>query len=79
MNDAPEPPNDAAESRAIELLRLVGTQSPSTSARFTVALVARARAQRAVAEPLRTLGGLLAAMAIALAGAVQTTRRERRR
>lgn len=79
MSDAPEPPSDAAESRAIELLRLVGSQTPSVSARFTAALVARARAQRAVAEPLRALGGLMAALAFAVSGAVQIARRERRR
>jgi hypothetical protein len=78
MSDAPEPPTDPAESRALELLRLVGSQTPSVSARFTAALVARARAQRAVAGPLRALGGLVAAMAIALVGAVRTSRRERR-
>lgn len=77
MSDAPEPPTDPAESRAIELLRLVGSQTPTISARFTTALVARARAQSAIAGPLRALGGLVEAMAIALVGAIRTSRKER--
>jgi hypothetical protein len=72
MNDAPEHPREPAESRAIELLRLVGSQTPDISSRFTVDLVARARAQRALAVPLRALGGLAAALAAALAGAVRS-------
>jgi len=71
MNDTPEPPPEPAESRAIELLRLVGSQTPEVSSRFTADLVARARAQRAFAVPLRVLGGLVAALATALAGAVR--------
>jgi hypothetical protein len=78
MSDTPEPPPRPAESRAIELLRLVGSQTPTVSSRFTTDLVTRARAQRAVAGPLRALGGLVAALAVALAGAVQSTRQERR-
>lgn len=78
MSDAPEPPPGPAESRAIELLRLVGSQTPSVSSRFTNDLVARARAQRALAGPLRALGGLVAALATALADAVRSSRGERR-
>lgn len=78
MSDAPEPPPGPAESRAIELLRLLGRETPAVSSRFTSDLVARARAQRAVAGPLRALGGLVAALATALAGAVRSGRRERR-
>jgi hypothetical protein len=78
MNDTPEPPPRPAESRAIELLRLVGSQTPSVSSRFTTELVARARAQRAVAVPLRALGGLVSALASALAGAVRSSRQEPR-
>jgi hypothetical protein len=78
MSDTTEPPPGPAESRAIELLRLVGSQTPAVSARFTADLVARARAQRAIAGPLRALGGLVAALAAAVAGAVRATGRERR-
>ena len=79
MSDPPELPPEPAESRAIELLRLVGTQTPSISARFTADLLARARAQRALAGPLRAVGGLVAAIAGALIGAVRSDHEERRR
>jgi hypothetical protein len=78
MSDEPDPPPEPAESRAIELLRLVGSETPAVSARFTVDLVARARRQRAIAGPLRALGGFVAALAFALAGAVRSARGERR-
>jgi hypothetical protein len=78
MNDAPEPPSEPAESRAIELLQLVGSQTPAISSRFTADLVARARSQRAIAVPLRALGGVVAAIAVAIAGAVRSGRGERR-
>jgi hypothetical protein len=70
MNDVPNPPPDRAESRAIELLRLVGGQTPSISSRFNTNVVARARAQRAFAAPLRVLGGFLAALAEALSSVI---------
>jgi hypothetical protein len=78
VSDAPEPPADAAESRAIELLRLVGSQTPAVSSRFTADLIARARAQRAIAGPLRALGGFVAAVAGALAGVFRSGGAERR-
>ena len=71
MSDAPEPPLEPAESRAVELLRLVGTHTPSVDASFTTDLVARARRQRAVAVPLRAIGGLMLALAVAVASAVR--------
>ena len=77
MSDASEPPPGPAESRAIELLRLVGSQTPAVSSRFTADLVARARVQRAVAAPLRAVGGLVAALAVAFIGALRTNRGER--
>ena len=78
MSDTTEPPPEPAESRAIELLRLVGSQTPVVGSGFTAQLVARARAQRAIAGPLRALGGLVAALASALGHAVRATRKERR-
>jgi hypothetical protein len=74
MNDAPEPPPEPAESRAVELLRLVGSQTPSVSSRFNTDVVARARLQRAFAAPLRALGGLVAALADALASVIGSRR-----
>jgi hypothetical protein len=78
MSDANDPAPGPAESRAIELLRLVGSQTPSISARFSADLIARARAQRAIREPLRAFGGLVAAMAVAIADAVRGGSGERR-
>jgi hypothetical protein len=79
MSDTPEPPPERDESRAIELLRLVGSQTPAVGSRFTSQLVARARAQRAIAVPLRALGGLVVALASALGHAARATREERPR
>jgi len=71
MSEPSEPSLEPAESRAAELLRLVGSQTPAVSSRFTADLVERARRQRAVAVPLRAVGGLMAAIATALAGAAR--------
>jgi hypothetical protein len=78
MSDASEPPTGPAETRAVELVRLAASQTPGVSSRFTADLVARVRAQRALATPLRALGGLVAAIASAVAEAVRATREERR-
>jgi hypothetical protein len=74
MSDPPDMPPEPAESRAIELLRLVGSETPAVSARFSADLVSRVRTQRAVAVPLRALGNFVAALATALAEAVRTGR-----
>jgi hypothetical protein len=78
MTDVDEPPPDRAEARAIELLRLVGSQTPAVGTRFTSQLISRARAQRAIAGPLRALGGLVAALASAVGHVVRSAREERR-
>jgi hypothetical protein len=78
MSDDADPPPDRAETRAIELLRLVGSDTPAVGSRFTTRLVARARAQRAIAGPLRALGGLVAALASAVGHAVRSAREEPR-
>ena len=70
MSDPPDTPGPA-ESRAIELLRLVGSETPAVSGRFTADLVSRARTQRAVAGPLRVFGTFVAALASALVEAVR--------
>ena len=79
MSDAQEPPPGPAESRAIELVRLVGTRTPTISSHFNATLVARARAQRAIAGPLRALGGFIAAIAGAVATAARGSSEEGRR
>ena len=77
MSDTPDPPLEPGESRAIELLRLVGSQTPAVGSSFTTRLIARARAQAAVATPLRAIGGLVAALASALGYAARATREGR--
>ena len=78
MSDTPSPPPDLdpAERRATELLSLVARRTPSVGDRFTVELVRRARAQRAVAIPLRIIGDFLASLAGGLYAALGTRRRE---
>ena len=75
MSDTPEPTPGPAESRAAELLRLVGSDVPPVGSRSNADLLARVRAQRAIVGPLRALGGFVAAIAGALAGAVRGERR----
>jgi hypothetical protein len=77
MSDTPDPTPEPGESRAIELLRLVGSQTPAVGSSFTARLIARARAQAAVATPLRAIGGLVAALASAVGYAVRATREGR--
>ena len=78
MNEDHEPPPVPGETRAIELLRLVGSHTPDVRPEFTAGVVTRARAQRAIAVPLRALGGFVWAVATALSAAVRTTGSERR-
>jgi len=75
MSDHHEP-SDSAEARAAELLALVATWTPDVSPGFGPALIGRARAQAAVAAPLRVLGGFL--LALGAAAAAQVAARERR-
>lgn len=76
MSDAPEPPPGPAESRAIELLGLLARDTPTVSERFASEVVVRARRQRAIAVPLRALGGLVAALTVAVFGAMRPGHRE---
>jgi hypothetical protein len=78
MNDVPDRPHDPAEARAIELLQLVGGRTPALGPRFAADIVTRARAQRAFAGPARALGGFLAALIVALGGAIRATTDRRR-
>ena len=77
MTETPEPPLDPADSRAIELIRLVGTRTPPVRPGFTADVVTRARVQRAFATPLRALGGLVIALAVALGEAARGGARRR--
>ena len=78
MNEHDEEAADPAEERAAELLRLVATAAPELSAGFTPALLARARAQGALAPPLRVLGEFLLALAAAAGAAAQPPTQKRR-
>jgi hypothetical protein len=71
MTQIPEPPHDPAEPRAIELLRLVGSRTPALGPDFTTEVVTRARLQRALAAPVRAVGGLLAALGSALGASLR--------
>jgi hypothetical protein len=72
----PPPDGDGAERRAAELLALLATREPHVGDQFTAELVRRARAQKAVAVPLRAAGWFLAAVAGALYAALTTKQRE---
>jgi hypothetical protein len=78
MSDPEDPPPVRGETRAIELLRMVGGHTPEVRPGFTRRVVTRARAQQAVAGPLRALGGLIAAVASALSSVVRSAGGERR-
>ena len=78
MSDHHDDLSDPAEVRAAELLALVATSTPEVSAGFGPALLGRARTQRAVAAPLRALGGFLLALAAAAAAAAGPRAQERR-
>jgi hypothetical protein len=78
MSDADDPPPVPGETRAIELLRMVGSHTPEVHPGFTGRVVARARAQHAVAGPLRALSGFVAAVAAALSAVIHNTSSERR-
>jgi hypothetical protein len=65
---------DPAEARVAELLGSLATSSLEPSPAFGPALIRRARAQGAVAPPLRAFGGFMLALAgAALAAASSAT------
>jgi hypothetical protein len=62
MSDDRSEPSAAAEQRLDELLALLAAEHPSADPEFAHAVVQRARFQRAVVTPLRTVGTLVAAV-----------------
>jgi hypothetical protein len=62
MSDDPPPPSDAAEHRLDELLGLLAADQPPLDPTFAGVVVRRARLQRAIVTPLRTVGTLVAAV-----------------
>jgi hypothetical protein len=55
-------PSTAAEQRLDELLALLAAEHPAADPAFAHAVVQRARFQRAIVTPLRTVGTLVAAV-----------------
>jgi hypothetical protein len=62
MSDDRSDPSPAAEQRLDELLALLAAEHPSADPAFAHAVVQRARFQRAIVTPLRTVGTLVAAV-----------------
>jgi hypothetical protein len=62
MSDDRPAPSDAAEHRLDELLGLLAADHPPLDPTFAGVVVRRARLQRAIVTPLRTVGTLVAAV-----------------
>jgi hypothetical protein len=62
MSDDRSEPTTAAEQRLEELLAQLAADHPSADPAFAATVVQRARFQRAVVAPLRTVGTLVAAV-----------------
>ncbi|HZC28781.1 MAG TPA: hypothetical protein VE269_03495 [Gaiellaceae bacterium] len=62
MSDDRSEPSLAAEQRLDELLALLAAEHPAADPAFAQTVVQRARFQRAIAAPLRTVGSLVAAV-----------------
>jgi hypothetical protein len=62
MSDDRSEPSSAAEERLEELLGLLAADQPPLDPAFAGTVVRRARLQRAIVAPLRTVGTLVAAV-----------------
>jgi hypothetical protein len=62
MSDDRSEPSTPAEQRLEELLAQLAAEHPAASPAFAQTVVQRARFQRAVVAPLRTVGTLVAAV-----------------
>jgi hypothetical protein len=62
MSDDRSEPSPAAEQRLDELLAQLAAEHPAADPEFAHTIVQRARFQRAVVTPLRTVGTLVAAV-----------------
>jgi hypothetical protein len=62
MSDDRSEPTTAAEQRLEELLAQLAAEHPSADPAFAATVVQRARFQRAIVVPLRTVGTLVAAV-----------------
>jgi hypothetical protein len=62
MSDDRSAPSTAAEQRLEELLALLAADHPAADPAFAATVVRRARFQRAIVTPLRSVGTLVAAV-----------------
>jgi hypothetical protein len=62
MSDGPADQPTAAERRLGELMGLLAAEQPAADPEFSHQVVRRARLQRAIATPLRTIGSFVAAV-----------------
>ena len=62
MSDDRSEPSPAAEQRLDELLAQLAAEHPAADPAFAHSVAQRARFQRAIATPLRTVGTLVAAV-----------------
>jgi hypothetical protein len=62
MSDDRSEPTTPAEQRLEELLAQLAAEHPSADPAFAATVVQRARFQRAIVTPLRTVGTLVAAV-----------------
>ena len=62
MSDDRSEPSPAAEQRLDELLALLAAEHPAADPAFAHTVAQRARFQRAIVAPLRTVGTLVAAV-----------------
>jgi hypothetical protein len=62
MSDDRSEPSPAAEQRLDELLALLAAEHPAAGPEFAHIVVQRARFQRAIVTPMRTVGTLVAAV-----------------
>ena len=79
MSDDTPDDQSPAEQRLIQLLGVLTGSQPSADPEFASRVVRRARAQHAVATPMRAVGGFLAAMVEGLRVLVGFTRTDPRR
>ena len=79
MSDETPDDQSPAEQRLVQLLEVLTGSQAAADPEFASRVVRHARAQRAVATPLRVVGGFLAAMAEGVRMLVGFTRTDPRR
>ena len=79
MSDDTPDDQSPAEQRLVQLLEMLTGGQPAADPEFASRVVRRARVQRAVAAPMRVVGGFLAAMGQGVRALVGFTRTDTRR